>query len=137
LIAKLNEATSTITSLAAPGHLGLSLILMKKLPQEMRSILLEIIHQYWNILDLNPKWNQALLCIICKKKGKEDNLNNYRGICLQDLTGRYVSLKISSRMLIMLKKHGIKEQLGCQPKHGFRDDLFFIRSALQMRHKYM
>jgi hypothetical protein len=30
----------------------------------------------------------------------------------------YVSSIISTRLLIMLKEHGIKEQLGCQPLRG-------------------
>jgi hypothetical protein len=42
---------------------------MKKTPTEMRLILLKIVH-HWNGLDPNPEWNQALLCIIYKKKGK-------------------------------------------------------------------
>jgi hypothetical protein len=103
----------------------------------MRNTLLEIIHRYWNGLDPNPKWNQVLLCIIYKKKGKQDNQNNYRGICLGDLIARYVSSIISSRLLIMLKKYGIKEQIECQPECGCRDALFIIRSALQIRHKLM
>jgi hypothetical protein len=37
----------------------------------------------------------------------------------------------------MLKEHGIKEQLGCQPQRGCRDTLFIVRSALQIRHKHM
>jgi hypothetical protein len=110
---------------------------MKKLPREMRLVLLSIIHRYWNGLDPNPEWNQALLCIIYKKKGKHDDLNNYRGICLQDLIARYVSSIISSRLLKMLKEHGIEEQLGCQPLRGCRDALFIVRSALQIRHKHM
>jgi hypothetical protein len=62
-----------------------------------------------------------------KKKGKQDDLNNYRRICLQG--------KI--RLLIMLKEHIIEEQLGCQPLRGCRDALFIVRSALQIRHKHM
>jgi hypothetical protein len=63
-------------------------------------------------------------------------LNNYRGICLQDLVARYTSSIISSRLLKMLKEHGIEEQLGCQPSHGCRDALFIVRSALQICHKH-
>jgi hypothetical protein len=73
------------------------------------------------------------------KKGKHDDLNNYRGICLQDLIIIYVSSSISSRLLTMLKEHGIEEQLGCQPLRGCQEDaLFIVRSALlQIRHKHM
>jgi hypothetical protein len=55
------------------------------LSREADLIMLDIIHRYWNQIDNNPKWNQTLLCILYKKKGKQDDLNNYRGICLQDL----------------------------------------------------
>jgi exonuclease III len=136
-IEELNEAIKGMASLAAPGESGLSPMAMKKLPAEMRQILLKIVHRYWNGLDPNPEWNQALLCIIYKKKGKHEDLNNYRGICLQDLIARYVSSIVSSRLLVMLKEHGIEEQLGCQPLRGCRDALFIVRSALQIRHKHM
>jgi hypothetical protein len=126
-----------MASLAAPGESGLSPIAMKKLPKEARETLLSIVHRYWNGLDDNPEWNQALLCVIYKRKGKQDDLNNYRGVCLQDLIARYVSSIISSRLLDMLKEHGIEEQLGCQPLRGCRDALFIVRSALQLRHKHM
>jgi hypothetical protein len=136
-LAELNKAINDMASLAAPGESGLSPIAMKKLPKEAKEILLEIIHRYWNRIDENPEWNQALLCIIYKKKGRHDDLNNYRGVCLQDLIARYVSSIISSRLLEMLKEHGIEEQLGCQPLRGCRDALFIVRSALQLRHKHM
>jgi hypothetical protein len=58
---------------------------------EARVALLNIIHHYWNGLDKNPKWNKALICIIYKKRGKHDDLSNYRGVCLQNLIARYVS----------------------------------------------
>jgi hypothetical protein len=85
LIKELNDAIANMTSLAALGDSGLLPIAMKKLPREMRAVLLNIIHQYWNGLDSNPERNQALLCIIYKKKVKYNGLNNYQGICLQDL----------------------------------------------------
>ena len=59
-----------MASLAAPGDSGLLPIVMKNLPSEMRSVLLSIIHQYWNGLNPNLEWNQALLCILYKKEGK-------------------------------------------------------------------
>ena len=134
---ELNKAIAEMASLAAPGESGLSPIAMKKLPKEARENLLSIVHRNWNGLDENTEWNQALLCVIYKRKGKQDDLNNYRGVCLQDLIARYVSSIISSRLLDMLKEHGIEEQLGCQPLRGCRDALFIVRSDLQLRHKHM
>jgi hypothetical protein len=125
-IEELDKAINNMTLLAAPGESGLSPIAMKKLSREARMALLSIIHHYWNGLNKNREWNEVLLCIICKKKGKHDNLNNYRGVCLQDLTVRYVSLIISSRLLDMLKEHRIENsllELGCQPLQGCRDAL--------------
>jgi hypothetical protein len=58
-------------------------------------------------------------------------------MCLQDLIVKYVSLIISSRLLKILKEHGIKEQLRCQSLHGCRDALFIVQLALQLRHKHM
>jgi hypothetical protein len=54
-------------------------IAMKKLLREARIILLDVTHRYWNRLDPNPAWNQALICIIYKK-GKQDEINNYSGV---------------------------------------------------------
>jgi hypothetical protein len=62
-IEELNEAILNIASLAARGDSGLLPMAMKKLPRGMRAVLLKIIHQYWNGLDSNPEWTQALLCV--------------------------------------------------------------------------
>lgn len=113
---ELNKAISNMTSLAAPGESGLSPMAMKELPTEARVALLSIIHCYWNGLNKNLERNEVLLCIIYKKKGKHDNLNNCRGIYSQDLIMRCISLIISSRLLEMLKEHGIEEHLG-MPAH--------------------
>jgi hypothetical protein len=43
-----------MASLAAMGYSGMLPMAMKKLPQEIRTVLLKIIHQYWNGLDSNP-----------------------------------------------------------------------------------
>jgi hypothetical protein len=88
---ELNKAISDMALLTAPGGGPLSNG-NAKMPTEASMALLSIIHHYWNGLDKNPEWNEALLCItIYKKKGKHDNLvNNYRGICLQDLITRHI-----------------------------------------------
>jgi hypothetical protein len=95
----------------APGESGLSPMAMEKLPRKAKIVKLEVVHWYWNGLNPNPEWNQALLQIIYKKKGNHDNLNNYKAgeVCLHNLITRYVSSIISSRLLIMLKEHGIEE----------------------------
>jgi hypothetical protein len=120
-IKKLNKAIADSHGIAGSSRtVGPLFNCNEKLPKEAREALLSIIHHYWNGLDKTPEWNQALLCIIYKKKGKQDDINNYRGICLQDLIARYVSSKISSCLIKMLKEHGIEEQIGCQPLCGCR-----------------
>jgi hypothetical protein len=84
---------------------------LMKLPREAHLIMLDIIHRYCNGIYDNPEWNQTLLGILYKKKRKQDDLNNYQGICLQDLVACYISSIISSRLLKMLEDHGIKEWL--------------------------
>jgi hypothetical protein len=73
-----------------------------------------------------------------RRKVSTGDLNNYRGVCLQDLIVRYVLSIISLRLLKnMLKEHGIKEQLRYQPLRGCRDALFIVHSVLQLRHKHI
>jgi hypothetical protein len=66
-LGELNKAITNMASLVAPGELGLSPIAMKKLPKEARGALLKIIHHYWNGLDENPEWNQALVSYTRRK----------------------------------------------------------------------
>ena len=65
---ELNKAIAEMALLAAPGESGLSPIAMKKLPMEARETLLSIVHRFWNGLDENPEWNQALLYYIQEKR---------------------------------------------------------------------
>jgi hypothetical protein len=64
-------------TLTVPGESVLSSIGLEICQEKPHLIMLAIIRQYWNGIDDNPEWNQALLYIPYKKKGKQEDLNNY------------------------------------------------------------
>jgi hypothetical protein len=133
---ELRNAIEKMKALAAPGGSGLSPTAMKKLIEEHEDKLLAVIQRYWNGTDANPEWNKSILRWIYKGKQKNNNPNNYRGVCLQDVVARHLSSILSMRLLKMLKKEGIETQLDSQPGRGCRDALYILRSLLQVRRKH-
>jgi hypothetical protein len=57
-------------------------------------------------------WHITKLNILCKGKGDQQDLNNYRGICLKESCAKIVSIIISNRLLQHLKPFGLKAQFG-------------------------
>jgi len=81
--------------------------MIKTLPEEAINFLPEAIHEYW----MNPEcyfetWYVQKLGTLYKGKGDPKDLNNWRGICLKEITTKIVSSIIADRLLIQLKKNG-------------------------------
>ena len=89
----------------APGLIGLTMDMIKALPEEAINFSTEVIQEYW----MNPKcdfetWHVQNLVTLYKGKGDAKDLNNWRGICLKETTMKIVSSIIADRLLIQLKK---------------------------------
>jgi hypothetical protein len=119
---------------AAPGELGVVGRCLKHCSAETLESMLETLTKFWNGEQDNAQWHTASLTIICKGKGKQEDLNNFRGVALQDMMARIMSATISKRLLDgPVAKHGIQAQFGSQPFVGCRDAICTPRSMLQMQ----
>jgi hypothetical protein len=75
-----------------------------------------------------------LLSIACKGKGKLNDLNNFRGVALQDVMARLMSATISKRLPDgPIAEHGIQAQFGSQPLAGCRHAIFALCLMLELR----
>jgi hypothetical protein len=77
IIDKCNKSVESYVVQLPDIESGISYIALKKLPREAHLIMMDIIHHYWNGINNNPEWNQALLFILYNKTGKQEDLHNY------------------------------------------------------------
>jgi exonuclease III len=133
-MAELIRAVKVMRSDAAPGESGVVGKCLKHCSAETLESVLEILTNFWRAEQDNPQWHIASLSIIYKGKGKQSDLNNFRGVALQDMMARIMSAIISKRLLDgPIAKYGIQAQFGSQPLVGCRDAIYTLRSILQLR----
>jgi hypothetical protein len=120
----------------APGESGIPHEALKALSGLSITHVTELLQKYWtDPTVVHPEWQQASLTWLHKKGDRKDP-SNYRGIVLQDILARLLSVVITARLQTILAFHGIEEQFGCQPGRGTIDALFALRSALQLRREH-
>jgi exonuclease III len=128
------QAIKVMRSDAAPGKSGVIGKCLKHCSGEAITAIHEVITAYWRDEQVNPQWQIASLSIIYKGKGDQKNLNNHRGVALQDLMSRLLSSILSRRLLDgPIALYGTQAQFGSQTGVGCRDAIFTIRSMLQLR----
>jgi hypothetical protein len=136
----MKEMAESIQSMAnnkAPGASGIPAEALKALPPDALEVLHSLIVQFWRgSRDTYEEWQTALLTVLYKGKKDRKDLNNHRGIVLQDAFARLLSVIISKRLGVMIKRCGIEEQFGSQSGRGTIDALFCLRTALQLRKEH-
>jgi hypothetical protein len=136
----MKEMITGIQSMAnnkAPGASGIPAEALKALPPDALEVLHSLIAQFWRgTRDTYEEWQTALLTILYKGKKDRKDLNNHRGIVLQDAFARLLSVIISKRLGVMIKECGIEEQFGSQSGRGTIDALFCLRTALALRKEH-
>jgi exonuclease III len=131
---ELVSAIKAMRGEAAPGESGVVGNCLKHCSAEALESILGVLTRFWNGEQDNHQWHLASLCIIYKGKGKLNDLNNFRGVALQDMMARLISAIISKRLLDgPIAKYGIQAQFGSQPLVGCRDAIFTLRSMLELR----
>jgi hypothetical protein len=102
---------------------GLTTDMSKALPPSGRAYIATIIRQDW-IGEINPdEWHVMKLTMLYKGKGKQNDLNNWRGICLKEVVAKLV-------LLAVLDAANVSEQfatIGCQ------EAIYTLRAALGLR----
>ena len=105
---KAHQAINQMKNNKAPGESGIPAEALKALPPTAFDILYELLTQFWQGTRHHfTEWQTALLQVLYKGKGDPRNPTNYRGIVLQDIFARLLSIILSKRLTILLKKCGI------------------------------
>ena len=75
-----------------PGQSELTTDMLKNLPEEAINFLTGLITQYWIDKERQiESWKIQNLVSLHKGKGDMQNLNNWRGICLKEMTAKIIS----------------------------------------------
>lgn len=133
---ELKDAIKKMRHDKAPGPSGVTSEALKALPDSALTKVHEIITAFWRAEIDYEEWHCATLSLIYKGKGEQTNPNNYRGVCLRDMLARVLSSILSTRLLTVIKEHGVEYQFGSQPGRGCTDGLFTVRSLLQLRRQH-
>jgi hypothetical protein len=91
--------------------------MLKNLPNEALDFVVEMIQEFWQQKIDFKAWHVTKLNILYKGKGDQQDLNNYRGICLKESCTKIISAIVANRLLQHLKTFGSKTQfgmVGCQ-----------------------
>ena len=135
----LTEFTDAIWTLANNKAPGASLVpaeAVKALPKRAKKLMLPMFKRFWHndVPDgIYEEWQTAILKLLYKHKGSAKLLKNYRGIVLQDLFARIMSVICNKRLMTILKINGMEEQFGSQAGRGTIDANWVLRSLLHTR----
>jgi hypothetical protein len=86
----------------AAGTTGVTSDMLEKLPMEAIHYIADIIFRNWTDQYDCPEWHTITLTVLYKGKGKQCDLNNWRGICLKELTAKVISSVVAMRLLTVL-----------------------------------
>jgi hypothetical protein len=131
-IREVKRALNKMKQETAPGITGLISDMLKALLENALKHVALIIQKLWKGEDDHEVWHVIFLIALYKVKGKTNDPNNCRGVCLQELTSKVISSIVSTRLLAILVGNNVEEQfttLGCQQAmHGLRAALSTTRA---------
>ena len=126
-------AVQKLRSDAAANSSGLSQAALKALPTVGLELLHKCMVKFWKGVLVPQSWHKNVLRLLYQGKGDKNDLNNYRGLRLQDTVAKMASSLATARLYVLLQHHGLATQFGAQANMGCRDALFSLRSILQSR----
>ena len=115
----------------ALGESGVTPEAYKVILMESKTILLlKILCNVYEERTDPDEWHEALAKCL-HKKGDTSDPNNWRAICLKDMSARLMSGIMNARLIQVIQEYGVKTQFGSQPRQlGCLDGLYTLRSAL-------
>jgi hypothetical protein len=129
---ELEEQVKKAKNEKAPGESGVTNEAYKAISTKAKEILLQSLFNIYEGRSDPEEWHEAnLKCL--HKKGDSTDPNNWRAICLKDMSARLMSGILSSRLVQVIQEHGVSTQFGSQPGMGCQDGLFALRTALSTR----
>jgi hypothetical protein len=110
--------------------MGLTSDMLKALPEKALEHLTLIIQKIWKGEEDHEVWHTLLPMALYKEKGKTNNPNNWRGICLKELTSKVISSIVSTRLLAVISGNNVEEQF---TTIGHQQAMHSLRAALSIR----
>ena len=101
-----------------------------------RSLLRDLVHNFWHTSEVEPEWLISKLTILYKGSGDAKDTNRYRAICLMQSAAKLVGSIITSRLIKLLQSQGLEEQNGFMPQRGTTDGIFVLKQALARRKEF-
>ena len=84
----------------APGITGVTMDMIKNLPQEGTELLVSLIQEFWSNLEVDfDHWHRTKLSNLYKGKGDPQDPYNWCKICLKETTAKNLSIILSKRLL--------------------------------------
>jgi hypothetical protein len=106
----------------ASGASQLTTNMLKNLPNDALDFIVEAIQEFWQHETDFKAWHVTKLNILYKGKGDHQDLNNYRGICLNESCAKIISAIVSSHLLRHLKN--LDQRPSCH--HGLETYALFV-----------
>ena len=132
---EVSAAISGLKNGKANGESGISAESLKVLSVVATESIANAIIAVWKGDDDATELHEATVSCL-PKKGDLSLPTNWRTICLNDIFEKVISSIITKRLLVLIKKYGIENQLGSQPGRGCQDGLFLLRSLLELRRNH-
>ena len=108
---------------STPGPDGIHYRILKNLPNETLTILLDIINEHWDAQTFPESWREALLLPIPKPGKDHQNANNFRSIALTSCICKTVERMGNERLIHFLEKNNLLTnfQAGFRAERGTVD----------------
>ena len=124
------EALREMKGKSAPGPDGVSTMFFKANKKHFIEILFTLFNKIMNSERFPEKWASALVVPLWKGKGSKMDVNNYRGIALQQCVGK-VFVKIITKRL---KTWCNKEEVLTEFQAGFRSEYSTVDQMFTLNH---
>jgi hypothetical protein len=111
-IPDIEEVEKSINKMKQETAPGISVVMpdiIKALPEKALEHLTLIIQKIWKGEEDHEVWHTLLPMALYKEKGKTNNPNNWRGICLKELSSKVISYIVSTRLLGVLAGNNVEE----------------------------
>jgi hypothetical protein len=116
-IEEFKQAINRMRRETAPGVMGITADMLKGRSEKSLEHLTLIIQKFWKGEEDHKVWHTMILAALFKGKVKTNDPDNYRGVCLKELTSKVISSIVSTRLSAVLSGNNVEEQfttIGCQ-----------------------
>ncbi len=129
------EALRNTKNKKTPGLDNINIELLKYLPAEAKSKLLDLFNNYWTQNIIPTEWKTALVIPIFKK-GLRTICENYRGISLLNTTYKVYAKIINNKLKKIMEAISLEEQTGFRKGRSCSDNMFVLKLLIEKRREF-